>query len=181
MRYIEIPLLLLVAILSSCGGGYAKLSREEERLIRDYISREHIHVVDTLPSYEDFAANPKLYYHDYFTVGYNNYDIYYRTDVQGTGAELKPYDKVQMRYKQYELRSDADTISCWTTLDRPDPIEFAYLSDYNTGCYGWHLAVRLMEYSGSECTCIIPSRSGNTAAQNSVTPYGYKLKMKIKK
>lgn len=168
---------------------YSYKSRQEKKLISNYISRMGIELCeDSMPSDSAFLANPKLYYKTQTYYG----DFYYRLDKRGDSIAVRqdttyhidaivPYDIVVLRYKQYTLEEPADTISRWSTLDSPFPTEFSYLSDYQTAPYGWHYAVGFMGYSGSECTCIIPSRSGTSQAQNSVTPYGYKISMKIKR
>ena len=45
---------------------------------------------------------------------------------------------------------------------------------------GWHMAVKLMKYSDSECEVIVPSKLGFDAEQMSVTPYVYIMRIKVK-
>ena len=83
----------------------------------------------------------------------------------------------------------SDTMSYWTTLNQANPYEFYYgvTSGVATGytsiceCVGWHEAVRLMKYPDSECMIIVPSKQGFDADETSVTPYGYRLKILVKK
>ena len=89
-------------------------------------------------------------------------------------------DLIVARYKKFALTENADTISYWTTLDQAFPIEFHYLNTSECECTAWHYAVRLMKYPDSQCEIIVPSKLGFSAEQNSVTPYVYILKIKVK-
>lgn len=188
LLYISAVLLNLV-LLAGCrqtsSTSYSALLNKEKTLMREYIKRNNITVVDTLPSTETFMKNPKLYYE---VRGYDR--LYYHLDrlgdsikIVGTDTfELEPVrkgDNVVLRYKQFTLTEYPDTADYWTTLNAPYPTEFRYMVDNNT-CVAWQVAVQLMKYGESECTILVSSRWGDNLAQNSVTPYGYKLKMQIK-
>ena len=182
-----IYILLLATLLTGCysKSSYSTLSREEKALIRDFISRQGITLTSSLPSDQAFKNNPRLYYD---TVCYYG-DFYYRLDVRGADSAydddsayvavrpVKAGRKVVVRYMEYTLNSHSDTASHWTTQDDAYPTEFVYGASNSSIPTGWHYAIGLMKYPGSECTCIIPSRLGSVAAQNSVTPYGYKIKL----
>lgn len=187
-KYIYI--LLLAGLLTGCysANSYSTLSREEKALVRDFIDRQKITLTRDLPSDERFAENPKLYYDSISYYG----SFYYHLDVRGADSAynddgelipvrpVEPGRKVVVRYIQYTLKEHSDTASHWTTQDDPVPTEFVYGA--NGGSMpmiptGWHYAIGLMKYPGSECTVIIPSRLGDFSAQNSVTPYGYRLKL----
>lgn len=188
MKYKVIPFLFtLAACLTACNStsSYSSQLQQEKRLIADYIKREHINVIYTLP--EDDAWGE----HDYYQVpGYDNllYRLVRRGDTVAINGNdtvvLEPIistEKVIMRYRQYTLTEHPDTASFWTTMDTPAPTEFRYLTDYTTASNAWHIAVGLMQYSGSECKIICPSKLGLTPEQTSVTPYGYDLFMQIKR
>lgn len=181
--------LLSVILLAGCRQtsttSYSALLNKEKTLMREYIKRNDITVVDTLPSTEAFLKNPKLYYE---VQGYDR--LYYHLDRLGDSIKIvgndtfnlesvRRGDNIIMRYKQFTLTEYPDTADYWTTLNAPYPTEFKYMVDNNT-CTAWHVAVQLMKYGDSECTILVPSKFGDTMAQNSVTPYGYKLKMQIK-
>lgn len=173
-------LISIVLLLSGCysATSYSTLSRNEKKLIANYISRNGITVVDELPSDEEFAQNEKLYY---AVNGYENF--YYRLEKRGDTQtdSVKATESIVMRYKQYTLEEYADTVSNWSTQDNAYPTTFLYATDYTHACTAWHVAVFYMGYSGSECKIIVPSRLGLEAEQSTVTPYGYHLKMLIKR
>ena len=170
-----------LALFTACQGNtYAKLLQQEKDNINTYI-KEHGYEVfegDEPADDYDWAGNPNAWYkvkgYDYF---------YYRLDVPGdkTKKPIVASETVVIRYRRYTLTQPYDTASFWTTLNAPDPIEFAYLTDQNAACVAWHVAIGLMKYPNSQARIICPSKLGFSAEQNSVTPYGYDLKMTIKR
>ena len=171
--------LLGIALLASCSNTttYSRQLNAEKKLIKNFISRNHLHIVTELPA--DTAWTDSTYYQ---VPGYDN--LYFHLIRRGATEGKEPIavsEHVVMRYKKYTLTENADTISYWSPLDSAYPVEFMYLTDYQNACTAWHEAVGLMEYSGSECTIICPSKQGFTADQNTVTPYGYQLRMQIKR
>jgi FKBP-type peptidyl-prolyl cis-trans isomerase len=54
------------------------------------------------------------------------------------------------------------------------------VSTSNT-CSGWQIALQHMKHSGAECKIICPSKLGFTDQNSSVTPYGYDMKIQIKR
>ena len=93
-----------------------------------------------------------------------------------------------MRVRKYTLTAYADTISYWTTMDGSNPVSFA-LNNYSTSewtglcaCEGVAVALKHMKYKNAEAKIICPSKLGIATDGNTVTPYGYDLKIKgIKK
>lgn len=181
-------LLLGLTLLTGCrqSTAYSTQLKAEKALMNEYIKRNGLEIVDTMPSVEAFMKNSKLYY---AVQGYDR--LYYHLDHMGDSVkvlgdstyEIEPVrrgDVVVMRYKQFTLTQVADTADYWSTLNAPYPTEFRYMVD-NSSCRAWHIAVDLMKYSESECTILVPSKLGDELAQNSVTPYGYKLRMQIKR
>lgn len=177
-------LALLAAILGMAGcrsaNSYSNLLKAEKNLIKAYIARNELQIVDTMPSDEAFASNPKLYYR---CTDYDN--LYYRLEKRGTVTEdsLAASQRIAMRYIQYTLEEHADTASFWTTLDSSNPVVFLYLTDlYNAkpaSCAAWHVAARYMQYDQSECQIICPSKAGFTEAASAVIPYGFRLKLRV--
>ena len=181
-------LLTVTAIMSGCSANsYSSDLKAEKKLIADYIAREGINVIYELPA-DDAVWGEK----DYYQV--NGYDyLYFHLTHRGTPFHINEAgdtvrtdsilatETVVMRYKKYTLTLNADTADYWTTLNSAYPLEFIYLTDYTTAPKAWHVAVGLMKYSDSECKIICPSKLGFTEDGNSVTPYGYDLKMKIKR
>ena len=176
------------SVYAGCSGNsYSADLKAEKKLIADYIAREGINVIYELPA-DDAVWGEK----DYYQV--NGYDyLYFHLTHRGTPFHINEAgdtvrtdsilatETVVMRYKKYTLTLNADTADYWTTLNSAYPLEFIYLTDYTNAPKAWHVAVGLMKYSDSECKIICPSKLGFTEDGNSVTPYGYDLKMKIKR
>ena len=112
---------------------------------------------------------------------YDNYYFHLVNAGDTTTAELEAKEKVLLRYRQYTLEAYADTISYWTTLDSPYPIELQYMVQSDASCSGWQIALQYMKHSGAECKIICPSKLGFTEQNSSVTPYGYDMKIQIKR
>lgn len=166
----------LLVLMTSCekANTYSKLQTEEKALIEDYIKRQNITIVDEVPA--DWGDNI------YCTV--ENYDnIYYHmVNVGDTNSQpVQMYDKIILRYRRYSLDSYADTISYWTTDDSANPVEFRYYDNTAKVPTAWHIIVGLMKYSGSECKFICPSKLGDDDANTNVIPYGYDMKIQIKR
>ena len=174
-RTIWILLGALTLLICSCQSNtYSSLRKKEKKLIDNYISRNGLNILTEEPG-DDYVWGAK----DYYKVdGYD--DLYFHLRKRGTGAEVVANDVIVMRYKQFELKENADTLSYWTTLDQPHPYEFQYANLSSCEAEGWHVAVRLMKTSDSECEVIIPSKQGFEAEQMSVTPYAYIMHIKIK-
>jgi hypothetical protein len=51
----------------------------------------------------------------------------------------------------------------------------------NDACTGWQVALKYMKYTDSQCKIICPSKMGFSEENSAVTPYGYDLKIKIKR
>lgn len=179
---IILSVLMGAAILfTACKGNtYARLLQQEKDNINTYI-KEHGYEVfegDEPADDYDWVGNPKAWYkvrgYDYF---------YFRLDKLGdtTKEAIRPSETAVIRYRRYTLTQPYDTSSFWTTLNAPDPIEFAYLTDQNAACVAWHVAIGLMKYPGSQARIICPSKLGFSEEQNSVTPYGYDFKLQIKR
>ena len=175
-------------ILVGCtSNSYSSDLKAEKKLIADYIAREGINVIYEMPE-DDSKWGEK----DYYQV--NGYDyLYFHLVHRGSPYHVNSYgdtirtdsvlatETVVMRYRKYTLTINPDTADYWTTLNSAYPLEFTYLTDYTTAPQAWHVAVGLMKYSDSECKIICPSKLGFTEDGNTVTPYGYDLKMKIKR
>lgn len=166
-------------MMTSClGNTYSKQLQDEKKIITNYLERENIHVIDTVPA-EDYVWGEK----DYCRVsGVDN--MYYHLVHQGDTSR-KPIivnEVVIVRYRKYTLTAESDTVvRNWTTLDNPNPTEFKYLINSSNACSAWHKAVELMQYTGAECKIICPSKQGFDIDQNSVIPYGYDLKIQVKR
>lgn len=168
---------LLLAICSCQNNNiYAEQLKKERALIENYISRSGIVVVDTLPA--DDAWGDNVYYR---VPDYDNYYFHMVELGDTTQAEIESGEDVLLRFKRYTLTEYPDTIYRWTTIDSPDPVKFKYLVQSDDACTGWQVALKYMKYTDSQCKIICPSKMGFSEENSSVTPYGYDLKIKIKR
>lgn len=185
-------LLLLVLtigfITTSCDQtGYSNNRKEENKLIANFFSRNGFNIITEAPENDVWGEK------DYLQVpGYD--DFYFHLTTRGDSIRIDsidgkadtidlsvvPNDLIVLRYKRFELTENADTISYWTTLEQAYPYEFHYGNLAECEATGWHLAIKLMKYPNSECTIIQPSKMGFPPEVNSVTPYGYIMKFKVK-
>ncbi len=170
----------LVFIISLCSTScsntktYAQQLDDEQALIKAYIKRNNINVLTSLPANKDWHDN------DYYKSGSG---IYFHLVDSGSTMDtttIRLKNTVVPRYKQYALALNSDTISNWNTIDFPYPADFVY-GDLSQSCKAFQEAATYMKRNDSQAKIIVPSSIGFTADQNSVTPYGYTLKIKILK
>lgn len=183
-------LAVLGLALTACNQtSYNALRSQEDKLIANYISRNNLNILTTEPD-DDYVWGEK----DFLKVpGYDDY--YFHLIRRGPATRVDSIsptrkdtidlaivanDLIVLRYKQFALTENADTLSYWTTLDQAYPYEYHYMNTYDCEAVGWHLAVKYMKYPDSECQIIQPSKLGFTAEQNTVTPYGYIMRIKVK-
>lgn len=168
-------LLSIAFVLIGCNNNtYSDDLKEEQKLIENFIQRQGIQVVTEEP--EEWGDNVYWKLPDY-----DNYYFHLVQRGDTTSAELEAKDKVLLRYRQYTLDAYADTISYWTTLDSPNPVELQYMVSSQASCTGWQLALQYMKYSGAECKIICPSKLGFTDQNSNVIPFGYDMKIQIKR
>lgn len=166
-------LLLLIGAVSCNQNSYSAKRAAEDKLIADFIARQHINIIYEEPENGQWGEK------DYLKVpGYD--DLYYHLSRTGDSAyEVQSGDRILVRYIRYTLNEIADTASYMTTAEQAYPTEFAYQYDYTVACEGWHVAVKYMKYSGAACKIICPSKQGFDTDKSTVTPYGYDLQIKI--
>lgn len=168
-------LLSIVFVLIGCNNNtYSDDLKEEQQLIENFIQRQGIQVVTEEP--EEWGDNVYWKLPDY-----DNYYFHLVQHGDTASAELEAKDKVLLRYRQYTLEAYADTVSFWTTLDSPNPVELQYMVSSQASCTGWQLALQYMKYSGAECKIICPSKLGFTDQNSNVIPFGYDMKIQIKR
>lgn len=170
-------LLGVIALLGACKyGTYADLLKDEKHLISDFITRQQIHVIHDDPVDGVWNEN------DYLALdGYDNLYFHLVDKGQTDGDTVAVNDNIVVRYRKYTLNEIADTESYWTTLETPYPVEFKYGTDLVNGCTAWHVAVKKMRFNNAQCKIICPSKLGFSADNTSVTPYGYDMKIQIRK
>ena len=155
---------------------YSNLRKQEDKLISNYISRNNLVIVTEEPD-STHVWGEKEYYQ---VRGRDNFYFHLIQRGDTSASEIVANDLIVARYKKFGLTEDADTLSYWTTLDQAYPVEFHYLNTSDCESVGWHLAVKYMKYPNSSCQIIQPSKLGFSTEQNSVTPYGYIMKIKVK-
>ena len=169
-------LLLLILFVTSCNNGnvYSDLLKEERKLIQSYINREGITVVTEEPQ----EWGEKVYWK---IPDADNFYFHLVNEGDTTSAEQEAKEIVMLRFKRYTLDEYADTLSMWTTQDSAEPIKFQYMINSRESCTGWQVALKYMKHHNSQCKIICPSKLGFEEENSSVTPYGYDLKIKIKR
>jgi hypothetical protein len=169
-------ILLVVALFTACkrNNVYSELLKAERNLIEEYMQRQGISVVTEEPT--EWKENVYWKLPDY-----DNYYFHLVNAGDTTSAALEAKDIVFLRYRQYTLNAYADTVSCWTTLDTPNPVELQYKVTSSASCAGWQIALQHMKHSGAECKIICPSKLGFSEQNSQVIPYGYDMKIKIKR
>ncbi|OIP82941.1 MAG: hypothetical protein AUK44_06735 [Porphyromonadaceae bacterium CG2_30_38_12] len=173
---LSIIIILGFAACTSSNVTYAKQLKDEQQLIADFIAREKIQVVTTMPT--TYPWPDKLYYKSYSGLYFH---LKNQGDITSTDS-VELNDLVSMRYIQYTLTTNPDTTRYMNTLDRPYPTTFNFYDATQTAaCKGWQEAISYMKYSNSEAKLIVFSKLGFQADETSVTPYGYDIDIKIRK
>lgn len=153
---------------------YATLLQHEKDLIAEYIKRNQINIIYEEPEYDKWQEN------DYLEIG--DYCYFHLSQMGDTASHdtIQYKDWVQVRYRRYTLNANADTVSYWSSIDSPYPIEFQYGISTTDACTAWHKAINYMRFSGAQGKLICPSKLGFQNDGQQVTPYGYDLKIKLR-
>ena len=190
MKKIVFILLAGIALVATgCNGNtYSRLRNQEDKLIASFIKRHQWNVTDKEPADSIWGVK------DYYKVqGYDNFyfhlisrgdsvfiDSVSPTQIDTLDQKIIANDLIVCRYKRFALTENADTLDYWTTLNQSYPYEFHYGNTSECECVAWHKAISLMKYPESSCEIIVPSKLGFSDEQNTVTPYVYILKIKVK-
>ena len=174
-KHLIISLLSLVA-LTACNEStsYSNQLEAEEKLIDNFISRQGITVVDEEPA----QWGEKVYWR---IPDYDNFYFHLVSPGDTASAEVETNNKINLRYIRYTLEAYADTLRAWNTDDSAYPIQFKYWTSDDNACTGWQVAVKYMKHSGAQCKIICPSKLGFDSENSSVIPYGYDMKIQIKR
>ena len=189
-RVIVYGMLGLLFLITGCSSNtYSRLRDQEDKLIANYISRNNLTIVTEEPSidhvwgekeYYKMAGVDNFYFHLITRGDSVQLDSVSPTRTDTTDLTIVTNDVIIVRYKQFMLTENADTLSYWTTLEQAYPYEFHYGNTVECECMGWHYAVKLMKYPNSVCEIIVPSKLGFSSEQSSVTPYVYIMKINVK-
>lgn len=176
MKKISIYILLFMGVaLASCNNNtYSNALKEEQKLIENFIARQGIQVVTEKPT----EWGDKVYWK---VPDYDNYYFHLVEVGDTTKPALEAKDKVNLRYIQYTLDAYADTTRFWNSDDQPKPTELQYMVYTESTCEGWQIALEHMQYTGAQCKIICPSKLGFTNQNSNVIPYGYDMKIQIKR
>ncbi|MBO5012979.1 MAG: DUF4827 family protein [Paludibacteraceae bacterium] len=176
MKKISIYILLFMGVaLASCNNNtYSNALKEEQKLIENFIARQGIKVVTEKPT----EWGDKVYWK---VPDKDNYYFHLVEMGDTTKPALEAKDKVNLRYIQYTLDAYADTTRFWNSEDQPKPTELQYLVYTESTCEGWQIALEHMQYTGAQCKIICPSKLGFTNQNSNVIPYGYDMKIQIKR
>lgn len=164
----------IITCLGSCkrsATSYATQLKAEKKLIEQYIKKNNITIIHEEPAYDQWKPGEYLELADY---------CYFCLTQMGdtTSDELGRYDQFNLRYRKYELTTDADTISFWNTNESAYPEQYT-LSTLYSKSEAMYYAVQKLKYTGAEGKLICPSKLGEKASI--VTPYGYDLKIQIRR
>ena len=182
----------IVLIAAGCSGNtYSYLRDQEDKLIANYISRNGFVVLKEEPDVNHVWTEK-----EYYKMNVPNYgDFYFHlisrgdsvridsvspTRIDTVDTEILFNDLIVVRYKRFGLEENADTLSNWSTLDQGYPVEFHYGNMSQCESAAWQSAISLMKYPESQCQIIVPSKLGFSAEQQTVTPYAYIMKIKVK-
>ena len=176
MKKISIYILLFMGFaLASCNNNtYSNALKEEQKLIENFIARQGIQVVTEKPT----EWGDKVYWK---VPDKDNYYFHLVEVGDTTKPALEAKDKVNLRYIQYTLDAYADTTRFWNSDDQPKPTELQYMVYTESTCEGWQIALEHMQYTGAQCKIICPSKLGFTNQNSNVIPYGYDMKIQIKR
>lgn len=173
-----ISVFISAVLLVSCDDRttYAEDLKAERLLIADYIKRNNIQVVSEFPAGNDawpenlfVKTTSGLYFH-----------LAHPGDTTSTDT-LETYDLVSVRYLQYTLTQNPDTIFSWNTIDSPYATTFNYQDLNGLNNKAWHEALSYMKRNESQAKIIVTSKLGLESNMQSVTPYGYDLKLQFRK
>ena len=166
--------IMLCSLLTACKKDeitYAEQLKAHNKLIEQYIKREGITIIDNSALTDpDYKWGEKQYVK-------TSTGLYYHLIAKGEGDTVRTGDIVTIRYKQRTLHENAITEEYWTTQDSPYPTEVSY--NVNAECLGWNEAIGYMKRSGAHCSIIVPYDLGFSAAQTSLEPYYFELKIKF--
>lgn len=163
-----VALLFLAACESS--SNYSKQLEQEQITMDQFLARNGKTVISDYPADSVFIIGQWYRFSDE--------GIYICIDSLGTGKEVVDGDELLVRYIQSTLDEYPVVVSYWTTQDKPYPSEIVKGSTTNS-CEGWDDAFGMMRRSGTIAQIIVPSKIGFSASSSAVTPYHYKLAMKV--
>ncbi|MCQ2338718.1 MAG: DUF4827 family protein [Paludibacteraceae bacterium] len=167
--YSSLILAVLCLMMFSCTSStsYSKELESEENLIKAWLKRNNIKILNEFPE-DSLFAEDEMYH---FSEG-----IYFQMLDTGSGEPMQEGDIIILRYKSSTLDENPVVEDYMTTEDRPYPNEIVYGSMTNS-CKGWNDAFKLMKRDGSVARIIVPSKLGFNDAI--VIPFWYELHIRV--
>jgi len=169
-------LILSLILFFSCSNSvtFSDLQDKETQTINDFIKRNNIQLVTTLPAENEWKSN--LYYK-------SSTDLYFHLDSVGDKTDtIRANAIVGYRFIEYALDSvQTVRLKNWEPRDFPNPTTINYgtttaLTAVGSGIYQ---ALGLMKNLNSQAEIIVPSALNTSSYSNSVTPVKYLLKITV--
>jgi hypothetical protein len=149
----------------------AALTKKQTKTIADFISRNNIEVITSIPTdnvwgeKQFLKTSSGLYIH--------------LVDTGEVGETVKSGELITYRFYKISLAATPDTVTRnWTTADYPNPSEFHY-NVANEACTAFHEAVKIMKRHNSHAQLIVPAKIGFSEDYTTLTPYFYEFKIKL--
>lgn len=149
---------------------YGQLQDEEQALIKDFIKRNNITVVTTMPKSDAWGEN------EYYKSSSGLYFHLVKAGDTQNNDTVKTKYKISYRSKIYTLSVPGDTISNWSTVDYAYPDVFMY-GDYTSTGTGLQEAAKYMRFVNSHAKIIIPHSLNVSSYLQNVTPIGCEIKI----
>lgn len=164
----------LIFLIVSCAGSdtYEKQLEAEKELVSDFIKRNNINVITTLPANNSWGPN------DYYKT---DDDFYIHiVDTGEINTQVISGQLVLARYIKSTLDANPEiVINKWTTSDSPYPEDITYNLSSKSPSPGFQLAISIMKRHNSEATFILPSKLGTSVDADAVIPYFYHAKIQL--
>lgn len=173
MKHLKLVIgVLAVVLLSACESSqnYSKLLEQEQLKIDQFMERNNYSVLT------EFPADSVLLIGQWYR--FDPEAIYICIESLGEGKAVVAGDELAIRYIQSTLDEFPLVVSYWTTQDKAYPDQLIKGSLIKS-CQGWDDAFGLMRFNGTIAQVIVPSKLGFSGAASSVTPFHYKILMKI--
>lgn len=181
-HYCFATLILLSLVVSSCSDTvtYASQVAAENSLVSDYLSRNKINAISTLPTDTAYWSKNK---NDYFHSASGLYFHLIKGGSGATGDTIRIRDLVISRYEAYSLTAIPDTtVSNLSTTAFPNPPSFIFGSGVYTGlCVAFNEAASYMKRNDSEARIIVPSKIGFAADAQAIKPMSYLIRIKFQR
>lgn len=167
---------LIVFISCSEKKTYSQLQDEEQALIKDFLKRQNITVVTTMPKIGEWKENV------YYKSSSGLYFHLIKPTSPSDTLNMSDYQKVKNNYEisyrslEYTLTEKSDTINKWSTVYFEYPDVFVY-GNYSSGSTGLQEAATYMRFLNSEAKIIVPHNLNEIDYLQVVEPRGYDIKI----